>query len=132
MGFGIFDAIGAITKMAEDPNLAIAAQEFTKAVAQFPKQLEEINARLALINRVLHAMHNLIRDENGISRLEKIELRLIEISLGLDAVTDPVKRPPFHAEDVQAALNGEWPPAQALDCTHLTLPQTERTDIDAR
>jgi hypothetical protein len=91
---GIFDAIAAIQKMADDPELTRAAENIGKAALALPDVLASMDASLKKLVGGQETGNDLLR----------------EISLGLDAMSDPIKRPPFHAEDVQAAMDGSWPP----------------------
>ena len=109
---GLFDAIAGLQKMAEDPELAKSAMALGSAAQAIPTVLTEIRD-------LLHAQISLHQDEQierakwgglFVEQLTSINNRLVEISLGLDTLADPVKRPPFGVGDVEAAMRGEWPP----------------------
>ena len=84
---GIFDLINSLQEMADNPELNKTAASMGKALQEMPQTLVEILGELKLMNT-----------------------RLVEISLGLDTLSDPIKRPPFRAGDVEAAMQGAWPP----------------------
>jgi hypothetical protein len=84
----IFGAFDVLAKLAEDDTLGIAAAGIGKAALRLPDQLDRI-----------------------VELLEASNSRLVEISLGLDGLADPVGRPKFTAQDVEAMMTGAWPPA---------------------
>jgi hypothetical protein len=97
---GLWDTLTAMQKMADDPELGKAAEAIGKAAMALPDVLASMDGSLKTL----------------VAGQERGNQLLQEISLGLDAMNDPIKRPPFHAEDVQAAMDGEWPPKNLPDC----------------
>jgi hypothetical protein len=100
----IFGAFDALAKLAEDDTLGIAAAGIGKAAAKLPEQLDRI-----------------------VELLEASNSRLVEISLGLDGLADPVGRPKFTARDVEAMMTGAWPPAPPELGEEITVSDGEST-----
>lgn len=108
---GLFDAIAGLQKMAEDPELGKSAMALGNAAQQIPTLLTDIRD-------CLHSLISLHQDDQ-VERAKSLQLisgqidvinaRLVEISLGLDTLADPIKRPPFSVHDVEAAMSGNWP-----------------------
>jgi len=109
---GLFDAIAGLQKMAEDPELGKSAIALGEAAQRIPTVLTEIRD-------LLRSQITLLQDDQVerakwgsmlFDHLMTINSRLVEISLGLDTLSDPVKRPPFTENDVAAMMAGSWPP----------------------
>lgn len=85
---GLFDTIAALQKMAESPELENTAAGIGRAALALPDLLHSIDEKLGVI--IYHLATN--------------GARLTEISLGLDAAVDPIRRPPFGVSDVEAMM----------------------------
>lgn len=134
----VFDMIGKLSEIADNPNLGQAADAIGKTAIALPDLLASIDASLKQL--VCCA----IRQDGSycriISVLEASSMTLREISMGLDAMADPVKRPPFHATDVEAMMAGRWPPCldeindegegAPKDCTNLKVANGKRTESE--
>ena len=131
---GIWDTIGRLEKIAEDPNLADAALAIGKTAHALPNLLISIDKSLNVLVIGQGDMFNLAQRIESL--LTGISGTLVEISIGLDAVADPVKRPPFSSADIEAVWKGEWPEKAAssnilndreapLDCTNLMIDPRE-------
>lgn len=113
---GIFDIVERLGAIADNPNLGKAAEAIGETAVALPDLLQSIDKSLKLLASGQADRHGVV-----VSVAERIELllttsnaTLLDISMGLDAMNDPVKRPPFHAADVEAAMRGEWPPNASI------------------
>jgi len=105
---GILDLVSNLQHLAENPDLEKAAHALATAAVDIPNKLASIEKLLQASLRIQMAQFDqLLAVDRNICAGNGI---LQEISLGLDALNDPVKRPPFHATDVEAAMRGQWPP----------------------
>jgi hypothetical protein len=103
---GLFDLIGSLQSLAEDPELNKTAASMGQALQTMPMHLKDIVSLLARMDATLDRMERLSVETNT---------RLTEISLGLDTLGDPIKRPPFRADDVEAAMRDAWPPSNVKE-----------------
>ena len=127
----IFGIVDQLSKLADDPNLTKAASALGETAVKIPELMQKISDALEVISGRL-------REQNVISvkifrEMERSNEALVAISLGLDNLTDPIKRPPFHVSDVEAMMSAQWPPYQEgivpsrpgegapIDCTKLTI-----------
>lgn len=102
---GIFDIVERLGAIADNPNLGKAAEAIGETAVALPSLLTSIDANLERLVAIGERLENAIAAGNA---------TLVEISLGLDAMADPIKRPPFHVADVEAAMRGEWPPNKSI------------------
>ena len=104
---GLFDAIAKLQEMADNPDLEKTAVKIGEAAQAIPQLMASIDATL----KGLKAGQSLqILSGDRIEQLlQRGNATLVEISAGLDAIADPVKRPPFGVGDVEAAMMGQWP-----------------------
>jgi hypothetical protein len=128
----LFDAIAGLQKLAESPDLARTANAIGQSAAQLPELLSSICKSLKRLDEMAVAQYGVLTDIRRDQ--QQGNATLVEISLGLDNLTDPIKRPPFHASDVEAMMQNQWPIDQAkfnngfgspgegepVDCTDLT------------
>jgi hypothetical protein len=105
--------MGNLARLIANPPEGIedAAVKLVKVANDLPTVITEIRD---ILNEMLDIAEE-CRDE-----VKTANCRLVEISLGLDNMADPVKRPAFRAEDVQAIMEGKWPP----------VPEGEQSDAD--
>jgi hypothetical protein len=82
-----FETLSKFMEMGNDPKLMEAADGIGKAASQIPDLLKGM-----------------------LAELEQIKLEMQGMRMDLDRLADPIKRPPFSAQDVQAAMDGIWPP----------------------
>jgi len=130
---GIFETINKLTAMAEDPAFAQTGEKLVKAAAEIPFLLKTIAKQNAYAEQQREALS---------TKLNQIHGTLVEISLGLDNLTDPIARPAFKIADVEAAMSGAWPPASetqilgglapTLDNEMGKLQASVRSPIDGR